>query len=167
MTKSILLFFVPILLFVAGCNKKHDPPLTPTEALLIGKAWKLQRADTTIYDSAQQVITGIKAFIPDCSNRKNIVFARYHYLQFYGGCEQPGYQPSGSWNWSLYTNNQSAFINFVQSASPRMGPVNDYNSDIVTLTADSLVLSTPVWAKYPNAPVYVNTPELIVDRYTH
>lgn len=47
--QKFALLAATLLIISISCSKRHnDTPLTPTEALLIGSPWKLQRSEARI-----------------------------------------------------------------------------------------------------------------------
>src|SRR5260221_4193154 len=100
-----------ILISLFGCSKKqNDTPLTPTEALLIGSPWILQRSDTIHYNSVYTV-TSRQTYIPSgCSSQLHYVFYRGAAIQSYVGCTQPRFDPPASHDFSWHSG--AAYISW-------------------------------------------------------
>jgi hypothetical protein len=164
MRLSIPFVVLLVILFVSGCSKNNKISLQGAAALLVGKAWKLQRTDTIYYDTAYQQTGEQTIVIVDCRNRPNWIFYPDMSMQFYTGCDQPAPAVERGWSWSI---DLEKFVVKTLSGDPRSGPINILSDSIVTLTKDSLVLASWAHPGFLYTPVITDRPLLIHDWYIH
>lgn len=169
--QKFALLTATILIAFVSCSKQHnDTPLTPTEALLIGSPWVLQRSDTIHYNSAN-IVTSRQTYIPSgCSSQPHYVFYTGGAIQMYVGCTQPSFDPSASHDFSWHSG--VTYISWDLSGSPRGGPISSGSDSIITLTKDTLVLGARIDSganKYQlNGMVWqADHPRFIEDWFTH
>lgn len=168
---------VVLLFFLAGCSKHQAalPPLSPTDSLLIGSPWALQKSDTITYDASNNNIVSHTVYIPaGCSDQLHYVFYRDQVFQLYKGCTQPSFDPtppkSGD-KWSWYSGRGTLSWLFT-GGSPRSPYIVGGGDTILLLTKDSLVLSMRTGSTtgsqvYPHGFLTNTPPTQVTDVYTH